>query len=85
MLIQRNGRLPASDVLISLEGRCICPTHGEMGPDVEYMPGVAPCGCFWEAMPGGFLRVANIHNIYSVNNDVRKAATEGLTARENFA
>jgi len=43
-------------VMISLEGRCICPVHGVLGPDVEYQVGRAECGCTWEAGPGLILR-----------------------------
>jgi hypothetical protein len=42
MLLTTHGK-----VMISLEGRCICPVHGVQGPDVEYEVGFAPCGCAW--------------------------------------
>ena len=32
-------------VTIDLEGRVVCPAHGRLGPDAEYEPGRAECGC----------------------------------------
>jgi len=58
------------DVLIDLDGRCVCPVHGPQAG--EYAPGVAPCGCRWVAGAhiGGALRRA-------------AAATSGRNVAEN--
>jgi hypothetical protein len=45
-------RLPDEVWINGLTARVVCPVHGEQGPAVEYMAGVAPCGCVWSLSDG---------------------------------
>lgn len=81
MLLTTHGK-----VMISLEGRCICPVHGELGPDAEYESGFAPCGCAWLPIAqSGLLQALHIHNGHSMNMAHQKGGTVGPTAGRNFA
>jgi hypothetical protein len=42
-------------VMLTWEGRVVCPWHGELASDVVYAPGPAPCGCIFEQGWGGVL------------------------------
>jgi hypothetical protein len=46
-------RLPDEVWIDAFSARCVCPVHGEQGPEVEYLAGVAPCGCVWTSDADG--------------------------------
>lgn len=61
-------------VLIDLDGRCVCPTHGPQ--DCEYEAGRAPCGCQWVALRGGLLGVQSAQ-VQALSYDLTLASAVG--------
>lgn len=56
MMYRGNNQRPSSDVTIDFEGRVVCPLHGILPSEADYVPGRAVCGCLFVMMPNGLLR-----------------------------
>lgn len=64
------GRKP-DEVWINLYTACVvCPWHGEQGPEVEYQPGRAACGCVWTYEDGRLLAANPLGNTANVLADM---------------